>query len=246
MLLPVNIAIERPANQAAPTPPPLAPAPKKKSRIRLLLADDHPVVRLGVRSYFANHDRVEIVGEAVDGRDALTKARELKPDVVFMDTYMPRMTGLAAAKLLGKRLPKTRVLMYSAHSDREYVLQIIRSGARGYVLKNAPPDELMQAIEEVSEGRIYYNSDVARLALEEYARNLQQPNPHAISDLSERELEVLGKIADGKSSREAASDFGISVRTVETHREHIMHKLQIHTVAGLVKFAIVHGVVPMM
>ena len=244
MLLHVNIAIERTANQAATTPSAPAPALKKKTRIRLLLADDHPVVRLGVRSYLANNDRVEIVGEAVDGHDALTKARELKPDVVFMDTYMPRMTGLAAAKLLGKRLPKTRILMYSAHSDREYVLQIIRSGARGYVLKNASPEELVQAIEEVSEGKIYYNSEVARLALEEYARNLQQPNPHAISDLSERELEVLGKIAEGKSSREAADDFGISVRTVETHREHIMHKLQIHTVAGLVKFALVHGVVP--
>jgi two-component system nitrate/nitrite response regulator NarL len=245
MLSSVNIATERPADQAATAATSPASAPHKKARIRLLLADDHPVVRLGVRSYFANHDRVEIVGEAVDGRDVLAKARELKPDVVFMDTFMPRMTGLAAAKLLGKRLPKTRVLMYSAHSDRECVLQIIRSGARGYVLKNAPPEELTQAIEEVNEGRIYYHSDVARLALDEYSRNLRQPNPHAISDLSERELEVLGKIAEGRSSREAANEFGISVRTVETHREHIMHKLQIHTVAGLVKFALLHGVVPM-
>jgi two-component system nitrate/nitrite response regulator NarL len=219
-------------------------AAKKTRKIRLLLADDHPVVRMGVRAFLASNDRVEIVGEAADGREALTKAIELKPDVVFMDTYMPRMTGLAAAKLLGKRLPKTRVLMYSPNSGREYVLQIIRSGARGYVLKNASPDEMSQAIEDVNEGKIYYNSDVARLALEEYSKNLHLRNPHAISDLSERELEVLGKIAEGKSSREAASDFGISVRTVETHREHIMHKLEIHTVAGLVKFAMVHGVVP--
>ncbi len=220
--------------------------PKRTMKIRLLLADDHPVVRLGVKAYFANHDRVEVVGEAVDGRDALAKARELKPDVVFMDTYMPRMTGLAAARLLGKHLPKTRVLMYSPHSDREYILQIIRSGARGYVLKNAPPEEVMEAIEQVNRGNIYYNSEVARMALDEYAASLQQRNPHAISDLSERELEVLGKIAEGKSSRAAAAEFGISVRTVETHREHIMQKLEIHTVAGLVKFAIAHGVVPIM
>ena len=242
MLGHVNLAIDRPATSTASGP--ATAAPKKKTKIRLLLADDHPVVRLGVRSYFENHERVEIVGEAVDGRDALNKARELNPDVVFMDTYMPRLTGLAAAKLMGKRQPKARVLMYSAHSDREYVLQIIRSGARGYVLKNAPPEELAQAIEDVNAGKIYYNSDVARMALDEYARNLTVRNPHAISELSERELEVLGKIAEGKSSRETANEFGISVRTVETHREHIMHKLEIHTVAGLVKFAIVHGVVP--
>jgi len=244
MLEHVNMAIERPAMTSAPAAFQSPVAPRKKTKIRLLLADDHPVVRLGVRSFFANHERVEIVGEAVDGRDALAKARELNPDVVFMDTYMPRMTGLAAAKLIGKRLPKTRVLMYSPHSDREYVLQIIRSGARGYVLKNAPPEELAQAIEDVNAGKIYYNSEVARLALDEYARTLTMRHPHAISELSERELEVLGKIAEGKSSRETAGEFGISVRTVETHREHIMHKLEIHTVAGLVKFAIAHGVVP--
>jgi two-component system nitrate/nitrite response regulator NarL len=240
----VNIAIDRDPTSAAQTPGQPAPGHKKTIKIRLLLADDHPVVRMGVKAYFANHERVEIVGEAVDGRDALAKARELKPDVVFMDTYMPRLTGLAAARLIGKQLPKTRVLMYSPHSDREYILQIIRSGARGYVLKNASPEELTEAIEQVNRGNVYYNSEVARMALDEYARNLQTRNPHAISDLSERELEVLGKIAEGKSSREAAVDFGISVRTVETHREHIMRKLQIHTVAGLVKFAIAHGVVP--
>ncbi len=242
--MPVNIAIQRQPVCAAQTPAQAVAGQTKTIKIRLLLADDHPVVRMGVKAFFANHERVEVVGEAVDGRDALAKARELKPDVVFMDTYMPRMTGLAAARLLGKHLPKTRVLMYSPHSDREYIMQIIRSGARGYVLKNAPPEEVTEAIEQVNRGNTYYNSEVARMALDEYARNLHQRNPHAISDLSERELEVLGKIAEGKSSRAAAADFGISVRTVETHREHIMRKLEIHTVAGLVKFAIAHGVVP--
>lgn len=240
----VTIGTEHTAHKAGPVATPKPGGQKKAGKIRLLLADDHPVVRLGVRAYFANHERVEIVGEAVDGRDVLAKARELNPDVVFMDTYMPRLTGLAAAKLLGKHLPRARVLMYSPHNDREYILQIIRSGARGFVLKNAQPEEMAEAIEQVNQGNIYYNSEVARLALDEYARNLHQRKPHAISDLSERELEVLGKIAEGKSSREAASDFGISVRTVETHREHIMDKLDIHTVAGLVKFAIAYGVVP--
>ncbi len=240
----MNIATHSEASSATHQTGSAAGGQKKTIKIRLLLADDHPVVRMGVKAYFANHDRVEIVGEAVDGREALAMARELKPDVVFMDTYMPRLTGLAAARVIGKQLPKTRVLMYSPHNGREHILQIIRSGARGYVLKNAPPEELAEAIEQVSRGNVYYNSEVARMALDEYARNLQSRNPHAISELSERELEVLGKIAEGKSSRSAAADFGISVRTVETHREHIMRKLQIHTVAGLVKFAIAHGVVP--
>ena len=241
ILFPVNTAIEQqPYARPGQT---VAPEKKRTVKIRLLLADDHPVVRLGMRSFFEDDADVEVVGEAVDGRDALAKARELKPDIVFMDTYMPRMTGLAATRLLGKHVPKARVLLYSTHSDREYVLQIIRSGARGYVCKNAPPEELKRAVQQVSQGRIYYNSEVARLALDDYARNLHNTNAHAIAELSERELEVLAKIAEGKSSRETAEDFGISVRTVETHREHIMHKLQIHTVAGLVKFAVAHGIV---
>jgi DNA-binding NarL/FixJ family response regulator len=220
-------------------------APSPLPKIRLLLADDHPVVRMGMRSYFSNQDRVEIVGEAGDGHEVLTKTRELRPDVVFMDTYMPRLTGLAAAKLLGRHAPRTKVLMYSVHGGREYVLQIIRSGARGFVLKNAAPEELMAAVEKVNQGETYYNSDVARLALDEYARNtIQNPPPHPLSELSEREVEVLAKIAEGKSSRETAADFGISVRTVETHREHIMRKLHIHSVAGLVKFAISNGIAP--
>ena len=117
------------------------------------------------------------MGEAADGRQAVAMARELHPDVVFMDTYMPRMTGLVAAKLLGKHAPRVKVLMYSPHNEREYVLQIIRSGARGYVLKNAPPEELADAIQRVNEGQTYYNSDVARLALDEYTRNAREGRP---------------------------------------------------------------------
>jgi two-component system, NarL family, nitrate/nitrite response regulator NarL len=218
--------------------------PPRSAKIRLLLVDDHPVVRMGVRSIFANHARVEIVGEAVDGRQAVAMARELRPDVVFMDTYMPRMTGLVAARFLGKHAPRVKVLMYSAHNEREYVLQIIRSGARGYVLKNAAPEELADAIQRVNEGQTWYNSDVARLALDEYSRHVREGRPRAVSDLSDREAEVLRKIAEGRSSRETAAELGISVRTVETHREHIMHKLDIHNIAGLVKFAMANGVVP--
>ena len=213
-----------------------------KDRIRVLLVDDHPVVRLGIRSYLLKSGRVDVVGEAADGREAIARARELQPDIVFMDTFMPRMNGLVAAKLLCQDLPDIKVLMHSVHDGREYIFQIIRSGAQGYVPKNAPMEELLRAIEWVHKGVAYFNSDTARAAFEEHSRNLQQPGHDASQPLSFRELEVLSKIAEGGSTREIASELGIGVRTVETHRERIMQKLHIHSVAGLTRFAIKCGV----
>jgi two-component system nitrate/nitrite response regulator NarL len=159
-----------------------------------------------------------------------------------MDTYMPRMNGLKAAKLLNEEAPEVKVLMHSVDNSHQCVLQIIRSGARGYVLKNAEPEELAQAIERLNQGETYYNSEVARLALDEHTRAAGRRGRHAASDLSEREVEVLSRITDGKSNREIAAELGIGVRTIETHRERIMQKLQIHNVAGLIKFAIANGV----
>jgi two-component system nitrate/nitrite response regulator NarL len=213
-----------------------------KIKIRVLLADDHPVVRAGIRSFLSSNDNMEIVGEAEDGREAVSKARELQPDVVFMDTYMPRMNGLEATKVLNQQVPAVKVLMHSVHNSHECVLQIIRSGARGYVLKNGSLEELSQAIERVNQGDTYYNSEVARLALDEHSRNIRRRGRQAASDLSEREAEVLSQIAEGKSNREIAGELGIGVRTIETHRERIMQKLQVHNVAGLIKLAIAHGV----
>jgi len=208
----------------------------------LLIADDHPIVRAGIRSFLSTHDQIEIVGEAADGRDALAMARDLTPDVVFMDIYMPRMNGLVASKLLGRQMPGIKVLMHTLIEDQAHVLQVIRSGARGYVLKNSPLDQLPDAIARVHEGGTYFHSDAARIALEEHSRHLQRRGNHEVSNLSERETEVLSKIAEGKTNREIAAELGISVRTVETHRERMMHKLQIHNVPGLIKFAIMQGV----
>src|SRR5581483_10518339 len=207
-------------------------------KIRLLLADDHPVVRAGIRSYLANNEHMEIVGEAGDGNEAISKVRELHPDVVFMDTYMPHMNGLEAAKLLNQQVPGIKVIMHCVHNSHECVLQMIRSGARGYVMKTAQPEELAAAIERVNKGDTYYNSEVARIALDEHTRNSRKRGRRATPDLSERELEVLAGIAEGKSNREIGDELGIGVRTIETHRERIMQKLQIHNVAGLIKFAI--------
>ena len=210
-----------------------------KKKIRILLADDHPVVRKGLYSCLASRENLKIVGEAADGAEAMRKVTELLPDIVLMDIYMPQLDGLAVTERIQKECPQVKVLILSMHSNREYVLRIIKAGARGYVLKDAPPDELVRAIEAVNAGETFFSPAVARIALNEFVSETNRADP--FSRLSEREREVLARIAEGRSNKEIASDLGIGVRTIETHRERIMHKLGIHSVAGLTKFAITNG-----
>jgi two-component system nitrate/nitrite response regulator NarL len=212
-----------------------------KSRIKLLLVDDHPVVRRGIGACLAREEHLAIVGEAADGVEALRKARELLPDIILMDIDMPQMNGLAVTEALRKELPQIKVLILSMHSNTEYVLRILQSGARGYVLKEAAPDDLVRAIETVQSGEAFFSPDVARVALSQFVRGSGEgPAP---SLLTNREREVLIQIAEGLSNKEIASRLGVGVRTVETHRERIMRKLNIHSVAGLTKFAISKGFV---
>ena len=214
---------------------------KMKSRIKLLLVDDHPVVRRGISSCLARQERLSIVGEAADGIEAVRKARELSPDIVLMDIDMPHMDGLAVTELLRKELPGVKVLILSMHSNTDYVLRIIQSGARGYILKEATPEELVRAIEPVESGEAFFSPDIARVALNQFVRGPGEgPTP---SQLTNREREVLIQIAEGLSNKEIASHLGVGVRTVETHRERIMRKLNIHSVAGLTKFAIAKGLI---
>ena len=212
-----------------------------KNRIKLLVVDDHPVVRKGISLCLARHETLEVAGEAADGRDAIRKSRELQPDIVLMDINMPHMSGLAVTEQLRREMPKIKVLILSMHGNTDYVLRILQSGARGYVLKDAPPEELVRAIETVHAGDTYFSADVARLALNQFVRG-NTGNPQA-PQLTNREREVLILVADGFSNKEIASQLGVGVRTVETHRERIMRKLDIHTIAGLTKFAIVQGLV---
>jgi two-component system, NarL family, nitrate/nitrite response regulator NarL len=234
-------ATPNPAAAARLGPSPAAapgPAPK---RIRLLLVDDHPVVRRGISACLARHPHLEVVGEAGDGREGLRKARELSPDLVLMDIDMPEMNGLAVTELLRKERPETKVLVLSMHNQPDYVLRILQSGARGYVLKAAPPDELLTAIETIQGGESFFSADVAHTALNQFVLGRGQgPNP---MDLTPRESEVLTQIAEGLSNKEIASLLGVGVRTVETHRERIMRKLGIHTTAGLTRFAISKGLI---
>jgi two-component system nitrate/nitrite response regulator NarL len=211
-----------------------------KQRIKLILVDDHPVVRRGISSCLARHENLVIVGEAADGREALQKAKELAPDIVLMDIDMPHMNGLAATEMLRKELPQVKVLILSMYSQSEYVLRIIQSGARGYVLKEANPEDLARAIETVYSGQVFFSPEVARVALNQYVRGGGEPPQ---THLTFREKEVLTQIAEGLSNKEIAWRLGVGVRTVETHRERIMRKLNIHSVAGLTKYAITRGLV---
>jgi two-component system nitrate/nitrite response regulator NarL len=211
-----------------------------KQRIKIILVDDHPVVRRGISSCLTKHENLQIVGEAGDGREALKKIKELLPDIVLMDIDMPQMNGLAATEVLRKEMPQVKVLILSMHSQAEFVLRIIQSGARGYVLKEANPDDLIKAIETVHSGEVFFSPEVARLALNQYVRGGTESSQN---QLTSREKEVLTQIAEGLSNKEIAWRLGVGVRTVETHRERIMRKLSIHSVAGLTKYAITRGLV---
>ncbi|HEY9509067.1 MAG TPA: response regulator transcription factor [Verrucomicrobiae bacterium] len=215
---------------------------KMKKRIKVLLVDDHPVVRKGIASCLSQHDHLEIIGECADGREALKRARELIPDVILMDIDMPHMNGLAVTDLLRKEQPKIKVLILSMHSNTDYILRIIQSGARGYVLKDAGTEELLKAIEAINQGEAFFSPEVARAALNQYVKGSGTVSSQ-VTQLTNREREVLVHIADGLSNKEIASQLGVGVRTVETHRERIMRKLNIHSVAGLTKFAISQGLV---
>lgn len=210
--------------------------------IRLLLVDDHPVVRRGIRLSLAQQPRIQVVGEASDGREALAKAHELKPDVILMDIDMPHMNGLAVTDLLRREMPEVKVLILSMYSNTDYVMRIIQSGARGFVLKEASADEVVQAIESVQGGTAHFSPEVARVALNHVVRGNSEPMS-PLSCLTNREREVLHFIAEGLSNKEIASQLNIGVRTVETHRERIMRKLDIHTIAGLTRFALQQGLV---
>ena len=209
--------------------------------IEILVVDDHPVVRRGISSCLARRENLKIVGEAGDGCEVMEKARELQPDIILMDIDMPHMNGLAATELLRKELPEIKVLILSMHSNTEYVLRIMQTGARGYILKQAPTDDLVRAIETVNSGEVYFSPDVARIALNQFVRGAgEQPSA---GQLTNREREVLVQIADGLSNKEIAGRLGVGIRTVETHRERVMRKLDIHGVAGLTRFAVAKGLV---
>lgn len=199
------------------------------------------MVRKGLQSCLARQQRVKIVGEASDGDEALRKTRELDPDIVLLDIDLPRMNGLLVTESLRKEGSKVKVLVVSVHTNRDFIFRIIQAGAHGYISKVAPPEDLVRAIESVHSGEAFFSPEIARAALTEFVNAGGQQEP--LAQLTAREREVLALIAEGRSNKEVAGRLGIGVRTIETHRERIMRKLKIHSIAGLTRFAILNGII---
>jgi two-component system nitrate/nitrite response regulator NarL len=215
----------------------------KPPRIKLLLVDDHPIVLDGIKSHLGAQPEFEVVGDATNGQEALRKAKLTLPDVVLMDISMPHMNGLEAMVQLRKQVPDAKVLVLSMHDSKEYISQIIRVGARGYLLKDCSPAELVSAIKAVHSGEVYFSPAVSRVLVEEVVDGKEAAA--APPALTEREKQVLSLIAEGLLNKQIADKLGIGVRTIETHRERVMRKLEIHTVAGLTKYAIAQGMTSM-
>lgn len=216
---------------------------KSKKKIRVLLADDHPVVRKGIRTWLGEVKNIEVVDEAVNGQEAVAKVKQFLPDVVLMDVDMPKLGGLDATKIIRKESPNTRVLILSMHTNKAVVLQIIQSGAQGYVLKDAPPTDILKAIEMVDGGEPFFSPNISQIVLNQYLAESTGQEAEGAGKLTNRERQVLAMIAEGQSNKEMANKLGVGVRTIETHRERMMAKLDIHSVAGLTKFAIANGIV---
>jgi two-component system, NarL family, nitrate/nitrite response regulator NarL len=218
----------------------------KPSKIRLLLVDDHPIVLDGIKSHLCAQPEFEVVGDASNGQDALRKAKLTLPDVILMDISMPHMNGLEAIGHIRKQVPNAKVLILTMHESKEYIAQVVRSGARGYMLKDSAPAELVSAIKAVHNGEVYFSPSVSKVLVQEMTDGTRRPaNGAEQLPLTDREREVLSLIAEGLLNKQIADRLGIGVRTIETHRERIMRKLDIHTVAGLTKYAIARGMTSM-
>ncbi len=230
-------------NATRKVPPASIPAPL--ARARILVVDDHEVVRHGLRAVLETEAGWKVVGQAEDGREALEKARRLRPDIVIMDISMPRVSGLEATRKIMKALPNTRVLVLTLHESDSVVHDLLQAGARGYVLKSDAGRELIAAVGALQQGKTYFTSRVAEMVLDGYLRERPRNGEGGARPqrLTPREREIIQLLAEGKSSKEVGVALGLSLKTAETHRTNIMHKLNFHSVSELIRYAIRNNIV---
>lgn len=211
--------------------------------IRILIADDHSLVREGIRALLETMDDVEVIADASDGLDAIEMIQTHRPNLVLMDIGMARMNGLDATARIVKEFPGVRVVILSMHANEEYVLQALRAGASGYLLKDAKKQELMLAVKSVASGKTYLSPEVSKHVIDNYVQSVgTQGSP--LEQLTPRQREILKLISEGRTNKEMAGILNLSIKTIDTHRTQLMDRLDIHDVAGLVRFAIKMGLVP--
>lgn len=211
--------------------------------ISILLADDHIIVRQGLKSLLEESPELKVVGEADNGRDAVQFAEELHPDIIVMDIGMPKLNGIEATRKITERNRRAKVIALSIHSDRRFVRNMFKAGAKGYLLKECAVDELIDAVQTVYDDKVYISAHVSGTLIEDYVRELNVPLPNVEVELLDREREVLQLMAEENNSKEIASQLNLSVKTVDHYRRQLMEKLDIHSVAGLVKYAIREGII---
>lgn len=207
--------------------------------IKVLLAEDHTIVRKGLRSLLDKESGIKVIGEAEDGRDAIKKTEALQPDVVVMDIAMPGLNGLEATRQIKKRFPGMKIIILTVHANEEYVLQTLRAGASGYLVKKAAPADLIKAIQVVYKGDSYLSPSISRTVIDEYIRQAETKSEREIiyGKLTNREREVFQLIIEGHKNREIANLLHVCIKTVETHKAHIMDKLNVHSTAEIIRYA---------
>jgi two-component system response regulator NreC len=213
-------------------------------KLRILLADDHIVMRTGLRALLERQPNLEVVGESENGRETVGLAASLRPDVVVMDVGMPVLNGIEATQMIVTQCPTVAVVILSMHADESYVMRALKAGARGYLLKDSAAADLIGAIQAISQGKSFFSPKVSRILAEDYVRVLKQKGAVDTYDLlTSREREILQLLAEGKANKEVAAALNISPYTVETHRSHILQKLNLHNSAELVLYAVRKGII---
>lgn len=212
--------------------------------IRILLADDHTVIRKGLRALLERQKEFAVVAEAADGREAVETAEALAPDVAVIDIGMPNLNGIEAARRITEKRPETGVVILSMHADESYVLRALKSGARGYLLKDSPEEDLIQAIHAVHRGKAFFSPEISKMLAEDYMRQMRQRGVEDSYELlTSREREILQLLGEGNSNKEVATKLNLSPHTVETHRGNVMEKLNLHSTAELILYAVRKGIV---